>query len=422
MSVKQIAAKQVFSVSEVNAIASETLELLTFWVEGEVSSVQTNPNWYYSYINLKDDQNFLPCFLEPALLNSKQIAVGQKILVFGMLTLFKKNEYKMRIFRIEDVSDGTLQKEFEVLYKKLKKQGLFDEKYKKPIPLYPEKVCLITSLGSAGWNDFKVHTVDKFPIIGLYSVNVRVEGPQAVQKLLNVLAKIDAFGFDVAVITRGGGASEALMEVFNSESLVRAIFKVKTPTIVAVGHEVNTALAELVADRRASTPTDAANLVTQGYTHILEKLVNLRYLVRARANYFFSANFQKLNHYYLNFGKSKIVFKDFPIRLEKLNDHLKQSEKVLIENSGEKLFDLYNKLNREKRQIMATNFQRLDSILGKLLILSPQNTLKRGYSITTDNKGRIIRSVDPVVVGSDIKVKLFDGSLISKVLLKKKNV
>ena len=420
---KQIGDKQVLSVSEVNAAAQETLELLTFWVEGEISSIQTNPNWYYAYINLKDENSLLPCFLEPKLLlNSQEIVIGQKVLIYGMLTLFKKSEYKMRIFRLERTGEGVLQKQFEILYQKLKKEGLFGEKHKKTIPLYPKKVCLVTSKGSAGWNDFKTHTVDKFPTISLYSVNVQVEGAAAVKKLLKILPKIDNLGFDIIVITRGGGAQESLMEVFNNEALVRAIFKVKTPTVVAIGHEINISLTELVADKRASTPTDAASIVTQGYTHALEKLENLRYLLKSKSGYYFSTNFQRLDHAYLALGKSKIVFKDLPFRLSKTEESLKLHQRYLVENSNATLINLLGKLQEKAKQLTRANTQTLNNLYTRLVILSPKNTLRRGYSLTVDSKGKIIRSISPIVVGSDITVKLFDGSLFSTVKSKEKNV
>jgi len=259
-------ANKVYSVSEVNYFAKQTLEQISLWVEGEISSIQQDKKWFNAFITIKDEQNTLPCFIEKeAFEKFDSLKVGDRIQIYGMLTLFRKSEYKLKIFRLKQSGEGILQKKFEKLYKDLKNEGLFDLKHKKEIPVYPKKVCIISSQNSAAWNDFKTHTVDKFSLIELFTADISVEGISAVGELVKVLGKIDTKKFDIVVVTRGGGSQESLMEVFNNEKVIRSIFSMKTPTIVAVGHEINITLSELVADKRASTPTDAANMVSSGY-------------------------------------------------------------------------------------------------------------------------------------------------------------
>lgn len=368
---KTISGRKIYSVSEINYFARQTLEQMTTWVEGEVSTYQTNPNWFYAFFTIKDENDVLPCFIEPQkLAQIKSFVVGKKVILYGVLTLFKKNEYKLKVFQIEEISEGFLDKQLKELYEKLKSEGLFETSRKKILPLYPKKICIVTSVGSAGWNDFKTHTADKFPTIELYSVNVKVEGKNSIIQLLSILPKVDVMGFDILVITRGGGSEESLSLVFNDEQIVRAIYNLKTPKIVAIGHEINTTLSELVADVRASTPTDAANIVTSAWQTVLEKLAQIQEKLLSKKDSLVDANLERLDY-------------------------------------------IYSRLFSTRKNI--TRFQeRLVGIGHSLKILSPQNTLDRGYSITTDKDNKIIKSAQYVVVGDIIGVRLARGYLRAK--------
>lgn len=413
--------RKIYSVSEVNYFAKQTLEQMELWVEGEVTTFRKNPNWRFYYLDLKDDNALLPCVADGSVFNqyNESQLVGQKILAYGFLSLYEpRGQYQFKIKRIEAVGEGVLQKKLEELIKKLKGEGLFDQQYKKEIPLYPKKICVVTSKGSDAWNDFKHHTVDKFPIINLTTVDVRVQGIKSVPQLLAILPKVDKQDFDVVVITRGGGSLEDLA-AFNDESVARTIFKMKTPTVVAIGHEANESLAEWVADRRASTPTDAANIITSGYVQILEKLEFARMRLKSRADYFFSTNFQKLDYNFRELLQMKSYFKDLPHRLAVLRQSLKHHQKYLITDAAVKIADLSKDLQKGIAQVLQNQTQKLPSLEKSLRILSPENTLYRGYSITTDSKGRVIKSTSAVVLGDIIGVKLARGSLTS--LVKSKN-
>lgn len=392
--------RKIYSVSEVNYFAKQTLEQMELWVEGEVTSFKENPNWRFFYLDLKDDNALLPCVADGSVFADIQTQelLGQKILAYGFLSLYEpRGQYQFKIKKVEAIGEGVLQKKLEELVKKLKGEGLFDAEHKKEIPAYPKKVCVVTSLGSDAWNDFKRHTVDKFPLIDLVTADVRVQGSKSVRELLKVLPKVDKRGFDVIIITRGGGSLEDLA-AFNDEAVARTIFKMKTPTVVAIGHEANESLAEWVADRRASTPTDAANIVTSGYVQIMEKLGYARMGLKSRADYFFSANFQRLDYNFRRLLQTKSYFKDLPHRLTIIAQAFVHHQKYLITDASTKL------VNLEK----------------SLRILSPENTLSRGYSITTDIQGRVIKSVNHVVLGDIIGVKLARGSLTSQVKSKNK--
>lgn len=394
---KRINGKDIYTITEVNYLTKQTLEQMIFWVEGEISACRKNPSWNFYYLDLKDEKAVLPCIAEGYMLEGLgENPVGQKILAFGNLSLYEPlGKYQFRIAKVEKFGEGLLQKQLEELIKKLRTEGLFDEKYKKEIPQYPKKVCLVTSVGSNAYHDFKRHTIDKFPIIELFSADVRVQGPQSIPGLLKIIPKVDQKGYDVVVITRGGGSLEDLA-AFNDEQVARAIFAMETPTIVAIGHEANESLAEWVADRRASTPTDAANILTAGYQNLLSQLLNFKFRLTSKAQLYFSTNFQKLDYLYYQLAQTKRTFTDLPHRLQIIAQRLKESQRTLILDSQNKL----------------------DVLAKSLSILSPQNTLQRGYAIATDGTGHILRSIKGIEVGHIIGVRLRDGRVKSKVTSK----
>ena len=417
---KQIGEKKVFSPTEINAIAKETLELLAFWVEGEIAECEQISSYNFYKISLKDERTLLPCVVSGEVLNGKQDELrGKRVLVYGNLTLWEpRGQYQFRIYRLEEAGEGIFQKELEELIKKLMSEGLFDEKHKKLIPLYPTKVCIVTSYKSAAWNDFKRHTLDEFSLIQLYTADVRVQGKKSIPSLLKILPQVDTKGFDVIVITRGGGSQEDLI-AFNSEEIARTIFKMKTPTIVAIGHEHNQSLAEWVADKRASTPTGAAQLITQGYYKYTERLEGLkRYFVNKFDQLIYS-NIQNLSFLHNQLENIKIKYSYLPDRLGKLRENLKSHEKRLIFDARTNINYLLTQIKKELTNQINSKNNKLYTFGKSLTLLSPRNTLLRGYSITTDIRGEIIRSIKAIVAGDTIGVKLADGKIISKVVAKK---
>ena len=416
---KIVEGKKIYSVSEVNYFAKQTLEQMTFWVEGEISSFIKNPSWNFYYLDLKDENAVLPCIAEEIIVGSlKEKMAGQRILAYGNLSLYEPfGKYQFRISTIESAGEGLLQKQLDELTKKLKSEGLFDQKHKKALPKYPKRICIVTSEGSDAYNDFVKHTVDKFPAIELYTADVRVQGKEAIPNLLKVLPQADKKGFDAIVITRGGGSIEDLA-AFNDEQVARMIFSLITPTIVAIGHEANESLCEWVADVRASTPTDAANVITFGYQSLLASLNQLGLRLKSNSSYYFTTNFQKLDHIFFKLTQTKNSFKDLPYLINSLKESLKRHERLLVAASKTKLNELAKRLKRNFYIQLENKTQVLNSFNKSLLLLSPQNTLLRGYSITTDTRGKIIKSIKSVVVGALIGVKLADGKLTSKVITK----
>ncbi len=414
--------QEIYTIAEVNQSAKLLLEEMILWVEGEISQVQKDPKWFNTFITLKDEGNVLACFMESARFSAlPEIKVGDKIIAFGNLTLFKKNEYKFKIITIKQNGDGVLQQQFQKLYEKLKKEGLFEESRKKDLPKYPKKICVVTSMGSAGWHDFKTISADKYPLIELFTFDTTVSGPKAIGQLVKKLPIVDTKGFDVIAITRGGGDEASLLEVFNDEQVVRTISKMKTPTVVAIGHEINITLSELAADKRASTPTDAANIIVQSYSNLEEKLENINFYLNSKFKRVLSENQQVLDSFYLRFTQTKVSFRELPHRLKAAESYLENSKKRLIIDGQDKTQQIKDQMFKNAYFLMQTKGQAEKSLYKSLEILSPQNTLERGYSITYNENGQIVTSVNLVEPQSTIDVKLRDGKIKAKVKSKYKN-
>ncbi|MDP2633116.1 MAG: exodeoxyribonuclease VII large subunit, partial [Candidatus Curtissbacteria bacterium] len=171
----------------------------------------------------------------------------------------------------------------------------------------------------------------------------------------------------------------------------------------------------------ASTPTDAAHIVTSGYGQALDLLEGYKYKLKTSANYYFSNNFQTLDHVYLRLQYTKNIFKDLPHKLNAIKEILRRHEKQKVANAMEKTESNLQKLGKSAKNFSQNQSYRLDNLSKSLFLLSPQNTLKRGYSITTDKNGTVLRSVGNVVVGSTIGIKLADGRLSSTVKAKSNN-
>lgn len=420
---KIVDEKNVYSVTEVNAFARRTLEQINFWVEGELSSFSGHDTRYrYIYFDLKDPKTGfkLPCILEPEtfLSQNHELENGKMVLVLGTLTLWEKEaKLQMHIFKIQPYGEGFLLAELEKLKSKLAGLGYFDEERKQKIPAYPVNVAVITSQASDAWYDFKKHSTEKFQVIKLTLFDVNVQGEKSSPQIVKALKKADLMNFDAIAIIRGGGSQEDLA-AFNSENVANTIFKAKTPIIVGVGHEKDITIASLVADQAASTPTDAAKTITENFIKLEQKLTELELRTsRAYKNKLLST-LQDLDMILNKLISIKEKYSHLPSKLNTLRASL-------VANANK--ISNYNQINLKKhkstlsivwRNLYNQNELVLKNYHHKLMLVTPANILKRGYSISTNLEGVIIKDVAAVVAGEKIRVKLARGILSTKILTK----
>ena len=367
--------RPVFSVSDVNQYIKSVLNndenLKLIYVKGEISNFKMASNGHF-YFSLKDEKSIISVmmFNNYAQKLAFQPENGQEVVVFGSIDAYVgRGTYSIIAYQMEEVGAGQTLIELEKLKKKLQEEGLFDESRKRKINLYPKAIGVITAPNSAAIKDIVTNIQRRYPITDIYIFYSAVQGDNAPRELLKAFNMAQEYPLDTLLIGRGGGASEDL-SAFNDEALVRAIATSKMPVIACVGHEIDSTLVDYVADKRASTPTGAAELATIDRREIE----------------------QRMGYAIIDMENS------IQARLERMKADLSSYKE-----------DLNNKI----RQIIAHNKQLLEHKKIALEALNPKNVLKRGYSITVDENGNSFKTIKDIKQGSKIKTIVNDGAFIS---------
>jgi exodeoxyribonuclease VII large subunit len=416
--------RQIFSVTELNTLAGKILNEVTLWVEGEVFELKYKERQYrYAYFYLKDPETEyqLPCIAEPKFVVSSDspLKEGENVIAYGNLGLFEKSgKYQFYASRIEPFGEGEILKKLKQLKEKLDKEGLFSDSHKKEIPEYPIKIGVITSAVGAAWQDFRKQSVDRFPFLEITLKDVLVQGQSAPEDICKAIAKLDNLGLDVLVVTRGGGSLEDLM-AFNTESVARAIFSCKTPIVCAVGHEVDVTIADLVADMRASTPTNAAEILVRNYHTFFGRVEELQSRLMHKAQALLRSRFEILDNQRYKLSKLTLRFENLPEKLKNIYQLLSLSQKSLVTDRYKQMHEFVKSMESQSTKLIDRESLKLKTLLEKLNILSPKSTLKRGYAVAYNLDGKVIKDIKNADIGDLVKVQLYNGALISQVKEKK---
>lgn len=262
----------IFSVSDFLAIINQTLEYTysTVEIEGEVSSFKINQEKFV-FFDLKDDEGKVSCFMTVWQLRMP-IEDGMKVVVSAAPKITKWGSFSLTVKSIRPSGEGSLKKSFELLKNKLEKEGLFDSERKRSLPVIPQHIAVIASVQSAGYADFIKILNERWGGILVDVAHVQVQGEGSADQIINAIKYINQLKLlpEVLVIIRGGGSADDL-STFNDELLARAIASSRVPTLVGVGHEIDESLADLVADKRASTPSNAAQIVVPDKKDIIRR-------------------------------------------------------------------------------------------------------------------------------------------------------
>jgi exodeoxyribonuclease VII large subunit len=436
--------RKIWSVSEVTGRIRGLLEssLRDIWVEGEVSNFKEAQSGHL-YFTLKDAnaQIRCVCFKSTARLLKFRPEDGLHITVRGSVSVYEqRGEYQIYVEHIEPVGLGALQLAFEQLKTKLAAEGLFDEGRKKPLPLLPLRIGLITSPMGAAVRDILRILRRRFPNLSVLLFPVRVQGDGAAADIVQAIRWFNRVrGVDVLILTRGGGSLEDLW-AFNEEGVARAIAASAIPTISAVGHETDFTIADFVADMRAPTPSAAAEIVvrtrqefqrhiTQLETdlrqHIRFRLLEWRDRVRELATH---PGFRRPVELLRQAGQQ---FDDLTARLgQTLGQRLVRARqrfaysqtRILSVDLRAKIRALHERLARRSAELgvriersLAARRQRVERLLVQLDERSPLRVLERGYAIVTDAAGNVVRAADQVALGDSIAVQLAKGRLAAEV-------
>ena len=410
----------VYEVSEFIQYLNDTLISIVdprrIAIEGEVSSFGVSQGKLVTF-SLKDQGGLINCFL---VFHQLKVPLedGMKIRVYGYPKVYAKlGKLSITVQRIELVGEGALRRAYELLKKKLAEEGLFAPERKRRLPRFPERIGLITSRESAACGDFLRIINNRWPGLEILLAHVQVQGEPAPMQIASAFRAMNALATppEVIVLARGGGSLEEL-SAFNDERVARAIFSSKIPVIVGVGHERDESIADYVADRRASTPSNAAEILVPDKREItfalrsmsgaIERafaetlLINKNALMRTASR--LEAEIQKIvRGVEIVFSKLQGSFREFVARLATRSSEISRREFLFESRARTRLAELTGKLTVMERLILS---------------LDPKAVLRRGYAIVSRVGGGIIRNAEAVDAGERLNVQLHRGALAVEVL------
>lgn len=426
---------EVISVSQLNKLAKNVLEnhLPIVWIKGEISGLKT---YAHLYFDLKDDGAKVSCvmFAKLAALLDFNLENGAKVEVRGRVTIYPQNgSYQINVERIRKVGLGELWEAYNRLINKLRLEGLFESKFKKPLPIFPRAIGVITSKEGAVIRDVLTTLKRRMPNIPIVIYHSAVQGSDAAMQITRAIRTANQRkDVEVLIVCRGGGSMEDLW-CFNEEIVAREVFSSELPIISAVGHETDTTIIDFVADLRAPTPTAAAELVTKSSKEWLDLIERFEFDLSRKFDDVINAKQQDLDLLtaqlkVLNPLNQLIQKQQYIAQLEhklRLNfkyridnacwkfESLKKSlEKVYpsVNLQQDKLALLSSNLSRVMFQYLTDKTQQLEFALKSLSLLNPSGVLARGYAIVHDANGKVIQTIKHAKQHAKIQVSLADGS------------
>ena len=386
---------RALDISEVNSYIKRILTndpiLYNLRVKGEISNFKVHSSGNV-YLSLKDEKSKLNCIIFKSNYDkSLNLDKGVKIIASGYMSVYERDgAYQLYINEVEIEGIGNLYIEFNKLKEKLKKEGLFDTKYKKEIPKMPRSIGVITSPTGAVIRDIINVTKRRFPKVDIKLYPVNVQGDKSASDICEGIEFFNRMeNVDTIIVGRGGGSLEELWS-FNEEIVAREIFKSKIPIISAVGHETDFTICDFVSDMRAPTPSAAAEIATPDLSEIYYKLNTIKNRMNRSLNNQVILDNEKLNNTF-----------------DKINNYMKN---YIVRDKVIQLDQIYDKINLRLEQKLETSKEKLSKKAALLHNLSPLATISRGYSIVEKN-GQVINSIEEVNITDDINITLKDGSL-----------
>ncbi len=386
--------KEILTVSQLNQASQTLLEnyFSKIWVEGEISNL-ARPTSGHLYFSLKDAKAQVRC----ALFRFKKNALtfepqnGLLVHVQAKVSIYPdRGDYQLIVESMEPAGDGRLRQLYEQLIRKLEAEGLFQEHWKKPLPLFPKHIGVITSTTGAAIRDILSVLKRRFPYIPITIYPTKVQGSEATAEIIRALALANQHQqVEVLILARGGGSLEDLWP-FNEESVARAIFASHIPVISGIGHEIDFTIADWVADKRAPTPSAAAELATPHQNIIFQQFFSIE-------NQLYKKITQHIQHQTL--------------KIDWLQKRLRHPGQT-IQNQIQILKTLYTRLLLANAHLFKNKKLKFTSATRALEAVSPLSTLNRGYAIVSHaNKGNILRSINEIETGDSLKVRLKDGMI-----------
>ena len=439
---------KVLTVAELTRAIRGALEtrFSAVWVQGEISNYKLHPSGH-QYFTLKDQRAQISCVIFRNTLppSPKPLSDGAQVQVFGQVSVFEaRGQYQLSVQILQTRGLGLLQAKFEALKRKLEAEGLFEAARKRPLPKFPRRIGIVTSPSGAAIRDILNVLQRRAPGLEILISPVRVQGIGAASEIAVAIRELTRPNeswapLDLVVVTRGGGSIEDLWE-FNEEIVARAIFDAPIPVVSAVGHEIDFTIADFVADLRAPTPSAAAELIIPDASDLLRRVAELSACLERTLRNFLSQSQTRLR-----FLSERTLRRELIQRMRNAQQGLDLATDSLSRRVSQKVVDARSRLQsaaqklqvhspaRElaarrdrmrdlERRVAALPIlqlekarQRFRHVEGILRVLGPDATLRRGYSITTTERGSVIKSVAQVASGDRIKTRVTDGMIESQI-------
>ncbi len=390
---------KVYRVKEIARRVRDLLEsnFAGIWVEGEISGFKHHHSGHM-YFGLKDDEALLRAVFFSRFNRDVKFELkdGLQVLCFGKISMYEaRGDCQLYIERIEPKGLGALQLAFLQLKEKLAKEGLFDEARKRPIPLFPKTIGVVTSPTGAAIRDILNIVNRRFRGTNVLLNPVKVQGEGAAGEIARAIDEMNQLeDIEVLIVGRGGGSLEDLW-AFNEEVVARAVYRSRIPVISAVGHEIDWTICDWVADLRAPTPSAAAELVVQNREELENRVGDFNTRLRNAVRSLFEEKVDGLRAL-----KESYAFR------QPLN---------LVNQYAQRLDELGRQLQKYLRSRVGQKEQLYRNWAGRLEALSPLAILERGYSLTFDEKGELLKDARKVRAGELLKSRLFKGLVYSKV-------
>lgn len=417
--------RKIYSVAELNRAARFTLEngIGEVWVEGEISRLtrQSSGHWYFT---LKDETSAVSCAMFKQNNTSATFAPkdGLKVRVLGQASLYEpRGSYQLIIRKMEEAGKGSLQEQFEKLKAKLAAEGLFDPNRKKPLPLLPQKIGVVTSPTGAAIRDIINVLTRRFPNLGILLAPVTVQGEGAADKIAAAIEYLNTRDdIDILIVGRGGGSIEDLW-AFNEEVVARAIAASRIPVISAVGHEIDFTISDFAADVRAPTPSAAAELAVPVKAELETQLIRLT----ARLGGSLQNQVHILRERIPGFRQMMVhaLMDDLRQRQQKADETLRTLAACLknaVITQKQRLPGIQQTMNHCMGSAVTGRRQTLRRLEVQLRALSPLAVLDRGYSLTQTADGTVVRDSALLKKGAVIRTRLAKGTVVSEVKDKEK--
>lgn len=386
--------KNIYPVGQVNKyiknMFAQDFMLHLISIKGEVSNCKYHTSGHI-YFTLKDKAGAMSAVMFAG--NAKNMTFrmkdGDQVVVTGSVEVYEKmGTYQIYARQIELDGEGNLYLRFEQLKKELEEMGMFAAEYKRPIPKYAGKIGVVTAQTGAAIQDIRNISGRRNPYVQLILYPALVQGEGAAQSIVNGIHALDRMGLDIIIVGRGGGSIEDLW-AFNEEIVARAIFECNTPVISAVGHETDWTIADFVSDRRAPTPSAAAELAVFDYRQMIDQLSNIKKRMDSNLSGKIEFYRERLSHI-----KTRVSYSSPANRLNENRKRLADLE--------ERLLLLMQQQIKDKRQKLIMLSTRLDAD-------SPVKKLSQGYAYVSKEDGRNIHSAADITCGDNIDIYLIDG-------------